>query len=128
MAIRLLIVDDAPFIREVVKDMATSEGIEVVAEATTGNDAIEMALSKNPDVILMDLVMPDKNGLEACKEILEVDPHMRIIAFSTLNDSDLMMKSLDAGCVDFLQKPFTKATLMKSILSVMQLRGAEAVS
>jgi two-component system chemotaxis response regulator CheY len=113
--IRLLIVDDAPFVREIVRHAVSSSNIEIVGEAENGNEAVAMAHELRPDVVLMDIVLPEKNGIDASLELLERHPEIRIVAFST-NDSDsLIMKALDAGCVSFLAKPFHAQDLVAAI-------------
>ncbi len=118
--IKLIVADDAPFIREIVKQISQSDThIELIGEATNGEEAIEMVSALQPDVILMDIVMPKKNGLEAAKEILEHDPKMKIIAFSTLDQEGMLLKALEAGCCDFLAKPFEAADVKTVINKAM---------
>lgn len=120
MAIQLMIVDDAPFIREVVKQIAVSEGINVVGEAENGLEAVELAFQLKPEVILMDMVMPKKNGVQATKEILEKLPQTKIIACSTVDDNDMMMKAIEAGCCHYLPKPFEKSEILNTIQQVFK--------
>ena len=115
MAVKLMVVDDAPFIIEVFKQLFDAEAYDLVAEAANGQEAIERLKNTQPEVIIMDLVMPEKNGIEASREILEDYPHIKIIACSTLDDPDMKQRAFDAGCVAYLQKPFTKATVEAAI-------------
>ncbi len=115
MSIRLVIVDDAPFIREVIRNLAVENGIEVVGEAQNGLDAVEVVKKTNPEVVIMDVVMPGKNGIEATKEILTIYPETRIIACSTLEQSSMILNAIQAGCCDFVRKPFKKEDLLTSI-------------
>lgn len=108
MATQVLIVDDAGFIREILRSLCDRAGLVVVGEATDGLDAIRMAMRLKPDLILMDLVLPQKNGIQATKEILETHPEIRIIACTTLADEHLIEQAKAAGCVGVLQKPFRK--------------------
>lgn len=108
-------VDDAPFIREVLCEICRADGHDVVGEATNGAEAVDMALSKNPDVILMDLVMPVKSGIEATKEILKERPDIRIIACSTLDQNTMIMLAIEAGCSHYIVKPFQKADVLRAI-------------
>ena len=118
--IKLAVVDDAPFIREIIKQISNSdERLEFVGEAQDGEEALSLLQRIKPDVILMDIVMPKKNGIEATKEILEKYPGMKIIAFSTLDEDAMLLKAIEAGCCNYLKKPFdtqnVKQIIYKSI-------------
>jgi two-component system chemotaxis response regulator CheY len=126
--IRLLVVDDAPFVREIVRHAVKLSNIEIVGEAENGNDAVTMATDLKPDVILMDIVLPEKNGIEASRELFQQNSNIRIVAFST-NDSDSMiMKALDAGCVSFLAKPFQAKELVAAITQAAENRNQSAIT
>lgn len=126
--IRLLVVDDAPFVREIVRHAVRGTEIQIVGEAEDGNDALEKARQLKPDVVLMDIVLPEKNGIEASQELVAHDPTIRIVAFST-NDSDAMIvKVLEAGCVSFLAKPFKTHELVAAIEQAAEGRAPTAKS
>ena len=112
---KLMIVDDAPFMLEIQRTILEASGYRVVAEASNGKDAVGLALRTRPDVILMDIVMPEKSGVEASKEILEKLPETKIIAISTLDQESMVLKALDAGCKSYVVKPFEKAELLNAI-------------
>lgn len=113
---RLIVADDAPFIREIVRALVDKiGGISLVGEATNGEEAVELALRLKPDVILMDIIMPKKSGIEATKEIIRVMPEARIIAFSTADQETMVMRALEAGCCSFMEKPFNQEQLAKAI-------------
>ncbi|MDC0980309.1 response regulator [Bdellovibrionales bacterium] len=120
MAIRLMVADDAPFIREIVRHAADKAGMLIVAEATTGEEAVNLARRFSPDVILMDMVMPQKNGVEATMDILKEQPGAKIIGFSTLDSREIKTKAMGVGCVDFLVKPFEMEELLTSINKAYQ--------
>lgn len=111
----MLIVDDAPFIREVLKSTLESEGLLVVGEAQNGTMALDMYKSLKPDLVIMDIIMPDKTGLQATAEILEADPAAKVLACSTVDDDQMISKALDAGCLGYLTKPFEKKDLMEKV-------------
>jgi two-component system chemotaxis response regulator CheY len=120
MGIKVLVVDDAPFIREVLAQMLTSAGMSVVGEATDGKYAVKMAQESDPDLILMDLVMPRMSGIEATQEILKMRPEQKIIACSTLDQQTLVMRAIDAGCIHYINKPFKKEELLRVIETAME--------
>lgn len=115
--ISLLVADDAPFIREIVRHAAEKNGIHLVGEAADGQQAVALALRYRPDVILMDIIMPSKSGIEAAKEILAQMPNVKVIAFSTVDQEVLVMRALEAGCCSYLAKPFTSEELVRVIKS-----------
>lgn len=116
--LRLLVVDDAPFIREIVRNVVEKKGIEVVGEGRDGDEAIRLALERNPDVILMDIIMPRKSGIEATKEILRHQPEAKIVAFSTADQESLVTQAMEAGCIGYLVKPFNSDDLLGAIEKV----------
>ena len=119
MSIKLLIVDDAPFILQVTKSLIESREIVVVGEAIDGVEAVEKALELKPDAIFMDMVMPNKNGVDATIEILAELPETKIVAVSTLDDQFMKEKALNAGCSDYIIKPFNRNDLLKSLEKVL---------
>ncbi len=115
MAIKLVIVDDAPFIREVIRHTLNNTGIEVIGEAQDGEDAIEVVRQLKPQVVLMDLVMPRKSGIEATKEIIAEHPDIKVVACSTLDQETMVMRVLEAGACNYIVKPFNREDLLKAI-------------
>ena len=105
MAKRVLVVDDAIFMRAMLKDIFTAAGYEVVGEACHGNEAVERFKELRPDLTTMDIVMPLKNGIEATREILKLDPNARIVMCSALGQESLVTEALQAGASDFVVKP-----------------------
>ena len=116
---RVLVVDDAGFMREIFIQGCQELGVDVVAEATNGNEAISLARLHKPDVVIMDLVLPEKNGVETAIEILKENPRMQIIATSSLTEKWIEKKARDAGCNYFLKKPFTKID-MKNVFDLLE--------
>ena len=112
----ILIVDDAPFMREILHQSLIKERQwRVVGHACDGQEAIEKALSLQPDLILLDLVLPKKTGLEVAQFVHDKLPKTQILAMSTLSESETILKALEAGCVNYLIKPFEEAQLHKVI-------------
>jgi DNA-binding NarL/FixJ family response regulator len=117
--IRLLVVDDAPFIREIVRHIVEPQDrgfdIRIIGEASDGHEAVSLAFLHQPDVILMDLVLPKLNGIEATQKILAKLPLVKIIAFSTVDHEMMALKAIEAGCCSFLMKPFKAESLIEII-------------
>lgn len=105
MAKRVLVVDDAIFMRDIIKDIFASGGFEVVGEASNGVEAVERYKELKPDLTTMDLVMPFKNGIEATREILRVDSKAVVVMCSALGQEALVMEAIEAGAMDFIVKP-----------------------
>jgi two-component system chemotaxis response regulator CheY len=120
MGIKLVIVDDAPFIREALRNIIEGAGFEVVGEASDGQSALELARYKFPDVIIMDLVMPNENGIEATKKILDECPGIKIIACSTQSEKSMALKAIEAGCCGFIAKPFQVDEVISKIKSAIK--------
>jgi two-component system chemotaxis response regulator CheY len=119
MKARTLVADDASFMREMIREIIEPEGFDVVAEAGDGTDAVDAFKEHSPDIITMDIVMPKKSGIEAVKEIIELDPGAKIVMCSALGQEALVMEALKAGASDFIVKPFKPdavvATLRKAL-------------
>ena len=109
MKSRILIVDDTLFMRSMLKDiLKESKNFDVVGEAESGKQAIDKYLELQPDMVTMDIVMPDMNGIDAMKKIFEIDPEANIVMCSVLGQESLVMESVLSGARDFIIKPFTK--------------------
>lgn len=109
---RLLIVDDAMFMRRLISDVATEAGWEVVGEAADGLLAIEKYATLKPDMVTMDLVMPNLGGLEALKAIRTQHPEAQVIVVSALDQKAAFLDAIGAGAIDFVVKPFDRNLLL----------------
>lgn len=118
--------DDAPFIREVLRHIFASTEIEVVGEAQDGEEAIEVTLSTRPDVVLMDIVMPKKSGIEATVAIVKELPDIKIVACSTIDQNNMVMRALESGCCNYITKPFKAEDVLKAVRSAAQAKSKEA--
>jgi two-component system chemotaxis response regulator CheY len=118
----VLVVDDAPFIRDILRRILSRAGYEVVGEAEDGVQAVAMALEKNPQLIIMDIVMPKMSGVQATKEILSQLPETKIIACSTVDQDNMLMKVMEAGAVEYIKKPFNAPEVAAIIERVMNER------
>jgi response regulator NasT len=124
MADKILICEDAGFVREILRHALLELGYNVVGEACDGNEAVVECLRLKPDIVFLDLVLPLKNGAEAAKDILAERPGTIVIAMSTAQEDFLQERARQAGCVAWLAKPFTKSQL-KEILSRFSNRTIE---
>jgi two-component system chemotaxis response regulator CheY len=116
---RILIADDALFMRTVVKKALTSGGHEVVGEAENGRKAVEMMTALNPDLILMDITMPEMDGLAALAEIMQTNPAMRVIMCTALGQQDKVRQALTTGAKDYVVKPFDPTKLVETVNRVL---------
>ena len=103
---RILVVDDAAFMRMVLRYILVSHGHEVVDEAADGNQAVERYQECKPDLVTMDLTMPNVDGIQAIKKIRSIDPDARIIVCSAMGQQAMVMEAIQAGAKDFIVKPF----------------------
>lgn len=124
--LRAIIADDDPFVRRLVKQALQATGIVVVAEARTGRDAVELTLFYNPDVVLMDVVMPGVDGIAATQQILARKPEQAVILLTGSADEELALLGLRAGAVGFLTKEASVDALPPALEAVA--KGEAAVS
>ena len=106
MGVRVLIVDDALFMRSMLKDIFIKAGHTVVGEAANGDEAIAKYQELKPDLVTMDIVMPQKSGIEALQEIRAQDPDAKIVMCSALGQDALVVEAVQSGAKDFIVKPF----------------------
>ncbi|HIP92741.1 MAG TPA: response regulator [Thermotoga sp.] len=115
MGKKVLIVDDAAFMRMLLKDIITKAGFEVVGEATNGVEAVEKYKELKPDIVTMDITMPEMNGIEAVKKIKEIDPNAKIIMCSAMGQQAMVIEAIQAGAKDFIVKPFQPARVIEAL-------------
>ncbi|NOQ41498.1 MAG: response regulator, partial [Desulfuromusa sp.] len=111
----VLIVDDALFMRSMLRDIFESAGWQVVAEAENGEQAIVEYKSHQPDLVTMDVVMPEMGGIPALEKILKDHPAARIVVCSALGQKDLILDAINAGAKDFIVKPFQNAQVLEVV-------------
>ncbi|SDJ01651.1 response regulator [Salimicrobium halophilum] len=115
MAERVLIVDDAAFMRMMVKDILTKNGYEVVGEAENGQQAVDMYSEHKPDLVTLDITMPEKDGIQALKEIKEKDADANVIMCSAMGQQAMVVDAIQAGAKDFIVKPFQADRVIEAI-------------
>ena len=117
---RILVADDASFMRQMIREIVEMEGHEVVAEASDGIEAIDQFKNHHPDVVTMDIVMPRRSGIDAVKAILEFDPTARVVMCSALGQETLVTEALQAGARDFIVKPFKPDSVVDTLKKVLE--------
>ncbi|KGI45504.1 response regulator [Clostridium tetani] len=116
---KVLIVDDAAFMRMMIKDILEKNGFEVVGEASNGVKAVELYKTEKPDVVTMDITMPDMDGIEAVKEIKSIDPDAKVIMCSAMGQQTMVVDAIKAGAKDFIVKPFQPDRVLEAIKKVI---------
>ncbi|MFN2433290.1 MAG: response regulator [Gemmatimonadota bacterium] len=114
-----LVCDDALFMRTMIKDLLQQAGVSVVAEAATGSQAVARYRDARPDLVTMDIIMPDMNGIDAVRGILAEDPHARILMCSAMGQQALVLEAIEAGAKDFIVKPFQPARVLQAVERVL---------
>ncbi len=123
---RVLIVDDAQFTRNMLKNIIDKiEQIEVIGEASNGIEAISLYKKLNPDLVTMDLVMPEKGGIEATEEILKIDSKALIVVVSALGQEALVLEAAKKGAKDFIQKPFKTEQIIEVMDRILKYKKVE---
>lgn len=115
MANRILIVDDAAFMRMMIRDILSKNGFEIVGEAVDGAQAIEKYKEHKPDLITMDITMPEMDGITALKEIRKIDPSAKVIMCSAMGQQAMVIDAIQAGAKDFIVKPFQADRVIEAI-------------
>lgn len=116
---KLLIVDDAAFMRMSIRQMLEPHGHEVVGEAGNGIEAVKKFIELKPDVVLLDITMPEMNGVEALKRIKELDQTAKVIICSAMGQQSMVAQAIQAGAKDFIVKPFEADRLVAAVERVM---------
>jgi two-component system chemotaxis response regulator CheY len=110
---RLLVVDDALFMRKLICGVAVEAGWEIAGEAGNGEEAVTLYTQHKPDLVTMDLVMPVMGGLEALRRIRALDPQARVVVVTALDQKQALLESIRDGALDFIVKPFERERVLK---------------
>ena len=119
MGHRVLVCDDAIFMRTMISDILTGAGYEVVGEAETGVQAIQRYKELKPDLVTMDIVMPDMGGIDAVREIVKDDANAKILMCSAMGQQALVVEAIQAGAKDFVVKPFQPSRVLEAVQRVL---------
>ena len=118
MAGRILIVDDAPIIRLMLKDILVANGYEVVGEGSDGNEGVQKYKELKPDVVTMDITMPEKDGIQALEEILAMEEDAKVIVSTAIDQREALMEAIRVGAADYIIKPFETDRVLSAIRKV----------
>lgn len=114
MSKTILVVDDAAFMRMMIRDILSKEGYRI-EEAVNGRDAVEKFQQLSPDLVTLDITMPEMNGLDALKSIRESDPSARVLMVSAMGQQQMIVEALESGAMDFLVKPFQPTKVLETV-------------
>ncbi len=124
MGITVLIVDDADFMRAMLRDILEEMGLKVVAEAADAGSALKEYRRLNPHLVMLDTTLPDAEGLEALQGLLASDPQAQIVMVSPLGQRDLVLAAIKAGARDFIIKPFDAPRITATVQHILQTSPA----
>jgi two-component system chemotaxis response regulator CheY len=116
----VLVCDDAIFMRTMISDILTQAGYEVIGEAETGTQAVERFKELHPDLVTMDIVMPDMGGIDAVREIMKIAPNAKILMCSAMGQQALVVEAIQAGAKDFVVKPFQPSRVLEAVQRVLE--------
>ena len=116
---KIMICDDAAFMRVMIKDILTKNGYDVAGEAENGLKAVEKYNETKPDLVMMDITMPEMDGIEALKKIKALDPGAKIIMCSAMGQQAMVIEAIQAGAKDFIVKPFQAERVLEAVKKVV---------
>ena len=120
--ITFVVTDDAIFMRSLLKNIINqTEEYEVLGEASNGKEAVALVEKFKPDILTLDITMPEMDGIQAVKEVLKVSPKTRIIMVSAMGQQSMIIEALKQGAKDFIIKPFDKTRVNQSINNVLEM-------
>jgi two-component system chemotaxis response regulator CheY len=115
MAKSILICDDATFMRMLIKDILIKNGYNIAGEAENGLKAIDKYIETKPDLVMMDITMPDMDGIQALKKIKATDPNANVIMCSAMGQQAMVIESIQSGAKDFIVKPFQQDRVLEAV-------------
>lgn len=123
MTPRVLIVDDLPFMRSLLSDILRDAGMQVAAQAENGRDALSAYVGSLPDVVLLDIAMPEMDGITALRKLRRIDREARVIMCSALGEQQMIVRAIQLGARDFVVKPFRPERVVSAITRVLESDG-----
>jgi two-component system, chemotaxis family, chemotaxis protein CheY len=125
---RILIVDDSFYMRTMLKNMLTDAGYEVVGEAANGAQAVEMAASTNPDLITLDVILPDNTGLDVLKSLRQIQPSAKVVMCSAVGQEVIVTEAIENGALAYIVKPFSEEKVLEIVGSALQNDAADSAA
>lgn len=116
---RILIVDDAKFMRVTLSSILKKAEHEIVGEGENGKEAVDLFVNLKPDLVMMDITMPEMSGLEAVREIKRDNPNAKVIMCSAMGQQKVVVESIEAGAKDFIIKPFDEGRVLEAVNRVL---------
>jgi two-component system chemotaxis response regulator CheY len=123
---RILIVDDSFYMRTMLKNMLTDAGYDVVGEAANGQQALEMAVATTPDLITLDVILPDNTGLDVLKGIRQQQPDAKVVMCSAVGQETIVNEAIENGALAYIVKPFSEERVLEIVGSALQGDGSPA--
>ncbi len=117
---RILIVDDSFYMRTMLKNMLTDAGYDVVGEAANGRQALEMAVATTPDLITLDVILPDNTGLDVLKGIRQQQPDAKVVMCSAVGQETIVNEAIENGALAYIVKPFSEERVLEIVGSALQ--------
>ncbi|WP_163859562.1 response regulator [Paenibacillus elgii] len=117
---KIMIVDDTAFMRMMMREILTDSGFEVIAEAENGKEAVQFFRQYRPQLVTMDITMPEMDGIAALKEIKRIDPMARVIICSAMGQKDRVVEAITSGAMDFIVKPFQKEKVLETLAKALK--------
>jgi two-component system chemotaxis response regulator CheY len=123
---RILIVDDSFYMRTMLKNMLTDAGYEVVGEAANGQQAMEMAAATHPDLITLDVILPDNTGLDVLKGIRQEQPDVKVVMCSAVGQEVIVNEALESGATAYIVKPFSEEKVLEIVGGALQNQDSDS--
>lgn len=120
MSHSVLVCDDAIFMRTMISDILGQAGYDVIGEAENGVQAVERFKELNPDLVTMDIVMPEMGGIDAVREIMKIAPSAKVLMCSAMGQQALVVEAIQAGAKDFVVKPFRPSRVLEAVQRVLE--------
>lgn len=118
---KILVVDDAAFMRKVIKDTLSKSGYTELFEAVDGADAVEKFSEIHPDLVIMDITMPNMDGIEALRNIMGSDANAKVVMCSAMGQESMVMEAIKLGALDFIVKPFKQDRIVATVSKILPL-------
>ena len=116
---KILVVDDATFMRTTIKNCLSKAGYENLLEAGDGQQAIELFQSEKPDLLIMDITMPNVDGIQALQTIRSLDPNAKVVMCSAMGQETMVVQAIQLGALDFIVKPFKPDRILKTVSKIL---------